>query len=183
MADPFDDILNLEDQFYDQGYKEGLKDGAEAGRIEGRSFGLEKGYEKFFAAGSLHGRAVVWANRLSRPRVPEGHEASPREDQLQHSLPQVPANAKLEKNIKAVYELLEPDTLPTENSDEAVADFDDRLKRAQTKAKLVQRAIGDRDGRQDEADESNANLKDASIEDIRIPSIPEGSVENARRDA
>lgn len=179
--DPFDEILNLENEFYDQGYKEGLEDGIKAGRTEGRIFGLEKGYEKFFAAGRLYSRAVVWANRLAEPaELAAGQEASTAQPQTVQRLPALPRSAKLAKNVKAVYELLEPDTLPTENADESVADFDYRLKRAQTKARLIERAIGERDrDERDESDGPNVNAKNASIEDINIPPRSGGSSANA----
>jgi len=47
----------------------------------------------------------------------------------------------VEKNIKMVHALVEPETLSTANTDEAVQDFDDRLKRAQAKAKVVTKMI------------------------------------------
>jgi flagellar biosynthesis/type III secretory pathway protein FliH len=60
----FDEILGLEEQFYDDGYKQGLEDGVKAGRIEGRTFGLEKGFEKYVESGRLYGKSLVWANRI-----------------------------------------------------------------------------------------------------------------------
>lgn len=165
-ADPFDDLLSLEDQFYDQGYREGMEDGTKAGRIEGRSFGLEKGYEKFMEAGRLHSKAIVWANRLPRKQESRGTQPEA-EAQPSRQLPLLSSNARLDRNIQTVCELLEPDTLSTENSDEAVEDFDDRLKRAQGRVKMIQRAVGEGN----EAEEPpEANLKEATIEDVRIPS-------------
>ncbi|KAM0432358.1 hypothetical protein ACHAPT_004900 [Fusarium lateritium] len=128
-SDPFEDVLNLEERFYSEGYQQGLKDGVKAGRIEGRSFGMEKGFEKFLESGRLAGRAVVWANRMPS----EGDSCT---------LPPLPRNARLEKNVNTLYALVEPDTLSTENSDDAVQDFDDRVKRAQGKAKIVERMAG-----------------------------------------
>ncbi|KAK1770901.1 DUF1715-domain-containing protein [Phialemonium atrogriseum] len=158
--DPFDGVLNLEEQFYQEGYKQGLEDGIKAGRIEGRSFGLEKGFEKFLESGRLHGKAVIWANRLPNLKAksatqPESHqmasgqpESSGRSQQPErHSLPLLPRNPRLEKNVTVLYALVEPETLSTENTDEAVDDFDDRIKRAQGKAKIIERTIGEDSGR------------------------------------
>ncbi|RYP60514.1 hypothetical protein DL771_010492 [Monosporascus sp. 5C6A] len=69
-SDIFDDVLNLEEQYYREGYENGYRDGAEVGRIEGRSVGLKQGYEKFLEAGRLQGRALVWANRIPKFRDP-----------------------------------------------------------------------------------------------------------------
>lgn len=131
-TDPFDELLNLEDSLYQQGYAQGVADGERAGRIEGRSFGIEKGFEKFVEAGRLYGKAVVWANRL------------PSSASSDSKLPVLNAGgARLEKNIVMLHGLVEPETLSTENGDEAVNDFDDRVKRAQGKARVVERQVGE----------------------------------------
>ncbi|KAB5525636.1 hypothetical protein GE09DRAFT_976182 [Coniochaeta sp. 2T2.1] len=138
--DPFEDILNLEDKFYQDGYKQGQSDGEKAGRIEGRSLGLEKGYQKFMESGRLHGKAVVWANRL--PGLKSRSSSQSGESQ-QQTLPPLPNNPRLEKNVTTLFALSEPDSLSTENTDEAVNDFDDRLKRAEGKAKVIEKMVGE----------------------------------------
>ncbi|KAG5940858.1 hypothetical protein E4U59_002155 [Claviceps monticola] len=144
--DPFDSILNLEQTFYQQGYTQGLADGAQAGRTEGRQFGMQTGFEKFLESGRLASRAIIWANRM-----PLAVTASEQEYEQEAcdtaattatppcSLPPLPRNARLHKNVKMLYALVEPETLSTENSDEGVQDFDDRVKRAQGKTKVVER--------------------------------------------
>ena len=138
-TDPFDDVFHLEDRYYQEGYRAGLEDGVRAGRVEGRSFGMEKGFDKFLESGRLASRAIVWANRLSKPLAgDEANVTSPN----QCTLPALPNNARLEKNINILYALVEPDTLSTANTDEAVQDFDDRVRRAQSKAKIIERLAG-----------------------------------------
>lgn len=140
--DPLEDVFNLEDRFFQQGYRQGLEDGAAAGRIEGRSFGMQKGFEKFLESGRLASKAVVWANRIPPKTAPpsSGGEASSQPERC--ALPPLANNARLERNVKMVYALVEPDTLATENTDDAVQDFDDRVKRALGKAKVVERTAG-----------------------------------------
>ncbi|KAK7964908.1 hypothetical protein PG996_000729 [Apiospora saccharicola] len=155
-SDPFDDVMNLEDQYYDQGYKLGHDDGSQAGKIEGRSVGLKKGYEKFMEAGRLQSKAVVWANRIpnmqknqAKGNAPQqlSQGAQSQEPSSSNSITTLPpisnSNVRLEKNITSLYALVEPGTLSTENTDEAVNDFDDRFKRAQGKLKIVERGIGE----------------------------------------
>lgn len=140
--DPFDDIFTLEDRFYQEGYQQGLEDGEMAGRIEGRQFGMSTGFEKFLESGRLASQAVVWANRLPKDnQQQESSTSGAASEKKPCSLPPLPNNARLEKNINMVYALVEPETLSTANSDEAVQDFDDRLKRAQAKAKVVTKMI------------------------------------------
>ncbi|KAL0942801.1 3-oxoacyl-(acyl-carrier-protein) reductase [Colletotrichum truncatum] len=151
MLYPFDDVLNLEEQFFSEGYRQGTEDGILAGKIEGRSVGLAKGYEKFLESGRIHGKSVVWANRLSLPqKTGVVTSSSDKEAQQQTptelktcSLPLLAPNARLEKNVTAAFALVEPDTLSTQNSDDAVNDFDDRFKRAQGKVKIIERMTGE----------------------------------------
>jgi len=56
----------------------------------------------------------------------------------------LPAGNRLARNVEAVYALVDPATLSTENTDDSVDDFDDRLKRAQGKMRVVMMAL---DGR------------------------------------
>ncbi len=149
-SDPFDDVFTLEDRFYQQGYQQGVEDGQAAGRIEGRQFGMSTGFDKFFESGRLASRAIVWANRLpssentasSSSATGASTSASTWQPKEACTLPRLPNNARLCKNIKMVYALVEPETMSTSNVDEAVQDFDDRFKRAQGKAKVVEKMIG-----------------------------------------
>jgi hypothetical protein len=150
--DPFEDILNLEDQFYQEGYSQGVKDGVKAGQIEGRILGLEKGFEKFLESGKLEGKAIVWANRFpatkhksteSRYDSSSGVATVQAESGYTPTLPPLSSNPRLEKNITSLFALVEFESLSTENTDEAVNDFDDRFRRAQGKAKIIERAIGE----------------------------------------
>ncbi|EEY14510.1 conserved hypothetical protein [Verticillium alfalfae VaMs.102] len=153
--------MNLEERFYDEGYTQGTKDGDRAGKIEGRSVGLANGYDKFLESGRLYGKSLVWANRL-QVRTPSSAEvegavaastpAGPASTTVKNStgaqnkclLPPLPStNSRLEKNIIVAHALVEPDTLSTENNDDAVNDFDDRVKKAQGKVKVIERMLGE----------------------------------------
>ena len=140
-SDLFDDLMNLEEKFYSEGYTLGEAEGSKAGRIEGRVFGLEKGFEKFMEAGRLHGRSAVWAGRLPH------HEGSTTTDTAtpiqQSALSSLSNNPRLEKHIRILYALSEPASLSTDNTEEAVSDFDDRLKRAHAKIKIIERLVGE----------------------------------------
>jgi hypothetical protein len=175
----FDEVLGLEEQFYDDGYRQGLADGVKAGRIEGRTFGLEKGFEKYIESGRLHGKSIIWANRMvqnvkgeasinptsnvtvSGPKILD----TPTSQRLE--MPQLPNNARLAKNVRVLYALAESDSLSTENSEEAVSDFDDRFKRAQAKAKIIERMAGE--VKNDTKELTNpTSSKDGSIEDVSV---------------
>lgn len=168
-TDPFEDVLNLEDNFYAEGLKQGIADGERAGRAEGRAFGIETGFDKFTEAGRLYGRSLVWANRLPRaqessslasaaPGPASGDQPQPRQrdqevggrqrqqqqqQRRRRHLPGLNGGARLEKSVLMLHGLVELETLATENSTEAVDDFDDRVKRAQGRAKVVERQTGE----------------------------------------
>lgn len=148
MGDLFDDVLDLENEFYDEGYNLGRKDGHRAGLVEGRLFGLEKGFEKYAAMGRLHGKSAVWTERL----LPPQHRKQPAKTgnidderawtaETCLSLQKLPENPRLEKHVRSLFALTEPASLETDNSEDSVSDFDDRLKRADGKVKIIEKLI------------------------------------------
>ncbi|KAI5923054.1 DUF1715-domain-containing protein [Camillea tinctor] len=169
--DIFAGVLNLEEEYYREGYAEGYRDGAEAGRVEGRSVGYKTGFDKFVEAGRLQGRAVIWANRMpafrrhhhhhhhhpakdGKPAAEEGPAASStgeekggeeeeEEVEGQRDLPPIPSNPRLERHVATLYGLVEPGTLSTRNDDDSVNDFDSRMKGAQGRVRMVERALGE----------------------------------------
>lgn len=168
-TDLLDSVLGLEDEFYNEGYVLGTADGTRAGYLEGKAFGLEKGFEKFLEMGKLHGKATLWAMRLP-PTVPkitsnenvqstsqpksseESHQPElPRsslstghlEELSRLRLPLLPANPRLEKHINTLLGLADPATLCTDNTEQSIAEFDDRLRKAQAKAKVIEKVIGE----------------------------------------
>lgn len=151
--DPFDDLLTLEDTLYTTAHTLGVSAGARAGRIEGRIFGLEKGFDKFLELGELHGRGAVWGSRLSASKPATG-SGSASETTSQHTVPapsitttQLPPlqtpTSRLQANTSLLYHLTDPLTFSTSNTEASVADFDDRVKRAGAKAKVIERIIGE----------------------------------------
>lgn len=149
--DPFDTLLSLEDQYYNEGYELGVVDGSRAGRIEGRVFGLEKGFEKFAAMGNLAGRCAVWEARLPdqmKANKDQSDRSAVSKEPIQVeesalSIPSLSANARLQKHLQTLSALTEAESLSTENNEESVSDFDDRLKRAEGKVKVVEKLIGE----------------------------------------
>ncbi|CAG8952355.1 hypothetical protein HYFRA_00001101 [Hymenoscyphus fraxineus] len=179
--DTFDEVLGLEEEFYNDGYKQGLADGIAAGRIEGRKFGLEKGFEKYVESGRLYGKSLIWANRLPQlkpvsktpSKVSESDSLQDPEivvkgnEEVMLSLPPLQNNQRLVKHVKVLHALAESESLSTENSEDAVADFDDRFKRALAKAKIIERMVGEgipKDGEEGGkvAPRNDENIEDAS---------------------
>ena len=174
--DPFDKILGLEDDFYKEGFDLGVKDGKRAGLIDGRFFGLENGFEKYVAMGRLHGRASIWAGRLQDAHDRTQKAAEKRCESASakpHESIALSDHPRLEPHLRALYALTEPDSLSTENTENSVADFDDRLKRAEGKVKIIEKLTGElnQDNRADRAGEGLRAKGDGGIEDTSILSI------------
>ncbi|KAF2759430.1 DUF1715-domain-containing protein [Pseudovirgaria hyperparasitica] len=140
-ADLFEDLHSLEDSFYQEGYDAGAADGSRAGRIEGRVFGLEKGFEKFVALGRLSGQSKVWMQRLHT--IGEEHSGENNVHAANAELPSLMENPRLRKHITTLRDLVDPDTYDTRNNEDAVADFDNRYKRAKAKVKVIEKIVGE----------------------------------------
>ena len=172
-GDSFDDLLNLEDNYYQEGYALGEADGTHAGLVEGKLFGVEKGFEKAMSMGRLSGRAEVWRwrgrGRRSQPSsttssspssqpsqtvsLPSG-KISPRPTQVTSpsgaraatpigDLPPLSANARLERHIESLSAITDSASMSGKNSDDAVADFDERLAKAIAKAKVISNIVAE----------------------------------------
>lgn len=153
----FDVVLGLEEGFYSDGFQQGLEAGTRAGRIEGRTFGLEKGFEKYVKSGRLYGRSIIWANRMPRPgkgttldkenahqsETPISLSSPDHERTPSSKLQPLPDNHRLAHHLRILHALTESASLSTENTEDAVSNFDDRFKRAQGKVKLVERILGE----------------------------------------
>jgi hypothetical protein len=168
-TDPFDTLLTLEDTLYTSAYTLGARDGAHAGRIEGRIFGLEKGFEKFAALGTLHGRAAVWSGQISRPAQTSASTNTPTsrdfgmnsgaaserpkgiggeegvkaesERREEGRIPRLDVGERTRNHVEMLHALSDPATFSTLNTEDAVADYDDRFKRAAAKAKIIERIV------------------------------------------
>jgi Essential protein Yae1, N terminal len=173
-ADIFDAALNLEDTAYAEGYAEGVADGSRAGHVEGRVFGLEKSLEKFLELGRLNARACVWSARLKQDveaRDKETSEASSCTSPDNHTtspatLNQLPPNSRLEKHVQTLFELTDLAEISTSNDEDSVNDFDERLKRAKAKAKVIEHILREQEIRSPSAElvsDSNAARKSVRI--------------------
>lgn len=157
-------LLDLEEEFYKEGYDLGAADGAQAGYTEGSVFAVEKGFEKFVEMGRLYGKALVWAQRLADSKTSKQPGAKTdtydisTTDAINHKdldasldpsvcaeMATLPPSARLAKNLDILLELVDPASLFMANTEEAVTDVDERLKGAIIKAKLIQRALGERE--------------------------------------
>lgn len=174
-TDPFDDLLELENDYYKEGYDAGVADSTYAGMIEGKVFGIEKGYEKGLELGKLHGRALVWRRRLSLLSETDalgsqqgsefGASSSTKSieqsklSQIVPSLGKLPDNTRIRRHVDALHSASDGQTVACDNSDGAVTEFDDRIAKAKAKAKVVANIAGES---LNPAPAANAGIEDAT---------------------
>ena len=172
--DAFDSLLSLEDQYYNEGRALGVADGARSGRIEGRVFGLEKGFEKFASMGALAGRCSIWEARLSTSLTRIGSDGKDivSKQGYNDGLAPLASNSRLEKHVQTLSALVEAESLSTQNNEDAVSDFDDRLKRAEGKAKVISSIIGESvpssDGGSNSSSSKKIALRDTKSRDSNM---------------
>ncbi|KAK9372652.1 DUF1715-domain-containing protein [Lipomyces chichibuensis] len=129
--DLFNSLLTIESSFYQQGYNEGLNDGLRSGTSEGTQFGLQTGFQRFVSVGILQGRCRVWKELSSRT-----NSSSITADDV------VPlGGGRSTKQLQVLTELVTG--IPTENTEDAVDEYENRLKRAKARAKVVARLLKD----------------------------------------
>jgi len=61
-----EELVNVEQTFYEEGYKDGFAHGRIHGSIEGRALGREKGFEMWEELGFYEGFALLWRAVLSQ---------------------------------------------------------------------------------------------------------------------
>jgi len=150
-----DSLLNLEESFYDEGYAQGHADGLRQSAFESRIFGVEQGFQKAIVMGGLHARARIWSARIrQKPAEGEADRAG---------LPVLKANERLQRNIENLLVYTEPTTLSPANTDDDVADYDFRLRKALDIVKIIERTIGERS-----QDDTQANNTANDIENLKL---------------
>ncbi|KAF4550010.1 Hypothetical protein D9617_19g103150 [Elsinoe fawcettii] len=197
-SDPFDTLLTLESQYHAEGHALGVADGSKAGRIEGRIFGMQKGFEKFSSMGALAGQCALWEARMLLSRAPAnsritdvsasansssvaeagvgeetraGNEGG--NDRRNAVISPIQHNERLQKHIATLAALTEAASLDTQNTEEAVSDFDDRLKRAEGKVKIIASIVGEAqpnaksNGEGSKKKDAGSNMEDFSLPNVR----------------
>jgi hypothetical protein len=179
--DTFESLLNLEDHYYQEGYDLGEADGAYAGLVEGKLFGVEKGFEKAMSMGRLSGRADVWRRRFrsstvsSQPvQIPSplaqnisshqaliGPASNTSEVTCASNLPLLSTNARLGKHIENLSAITDSTSLSNRNTDEAVADFDERVAKAMAKAKVIANIIAEPLHFEDASNHSHRSIEES----------------------
>ncbi|KAK2731038.1 hypothetical protein FQN57_003710 [Myotisia sp. PD_48] len=182
------DVLDLEEEYYTEGYILGTRDGKMAGDKEGSIFAVVTAFEKAQLMGRLYGKGIVWAQYLQDQYKPPINLNSSRhhwdgdgcEHEIRRSATTVelliiigqihglqlslsPRNLRLEKHISAFLVLVNPLTLALHNTEEEVSQFDQRLKKAVIKAKIIERMLGEQSDYSTHDEPGESNIEDKPL--------------------
>lgn len=109
MSD-FDELLNLEEEFYREGYQEGHNENLKNNFLEGKQFGLQVGYQRFVLLGQMVGICDVF-------------------DSLELE------NVSFSKNIETVLRLIE--SVERNNEEENVEEFEKTIVKLKNKFRTI----------------------------------------------
>jgi hypothetical protein len=82
-------------------------------------------------------------------------------------LPPLSANARLRKHIENLSAATDSNSLSSTNSDEAVAEFDERLTKAMAKAKVITNIIAEPLQMEDAVNQSHRSIEESGSLSIR----------------
>lgn len=141
------------------GLERGFQKFVEMGRLQGRGIvwanRLGRGSSSSASTGKGLGQGVMGSGSVLGEENGErggedgaggvNGEGNGDGDGVVMELPPLPHKdgGRLAKHITTLYALAETESLSTDNNDEAVSDFDDRLRRAQGRAKVIERMVGE----------------------------------------
>lgn len=111
--DFFDDVLNLEEQFYQEGYEEGRSENLAHNLIEGKQYGLQVGFQRFILVGLIQG----YCNLLKTLTL----------------------NTSIDKNIDVILGLISE--IPFGNEDVSVQTYDRNLVKLKNKFRVLLMAL------------------------------------------
>ena len=99
--------------------------------------------------------------------IPDAAETQPNQKNLSTARwTQIKPTTRLRKHVTLLYGLTEPESLSMENTEDAVTEFEDRYKRATTKAGMISKLVGEI-----VEEVAGDGKKDTGIEDIDILKI------------
>lgn len=158
--DPFDSLLNLESTYESQGYADGLRDGKDQAHISAKLFGIEKAFEKYVNMSRLRWRAECLAAEHGVPIAPAEDSDGAADGASSVSGGAEKPASRLQKHVATLLAFTSAKTMDCSNTDVAIGDFDERLRRAQAKVKVIERLTGV--GAKREVKEDEAGLERAS---------------------
>lgn len=175
-----DSLLDLESTYEAQGHADGLRDGRAQAHTSAKLFGLEKGWEKYLPMAQLRWRAERYAEMYGVPIDPAIALSTPGSSSSPSSADSKPVAmqsddtrqqqhaSRLQKHITTLLALTSANTLTYLNTDEAIGDFEERLKRAQAKCKVLERMLGGDGGAGGNNTASVSVVGDGDIENPRL---------------
>ncbi|KAG7661620.1 uncharacterized protein J8A68_004889 [[Candida] subhashii] len=108
-----DEILNIEQRYYQQGYDDGVAQSTKEQLIEGEEYGYQTGFQRFLIIGYIQGLVEYWQKNIEK----------------------YANNKSFESHLQQLKDLVVD--IPIINGDEEVAEFEKRVNKARNKLRVV----------------------------------------------
>ncbi|KIJ45693.1 hypothetical protein M422DRAFT_46729 [Sphaerobolus stellatus SS14] len=100
-----EDLIHVEQDFFDVGYKDGYAHGRIHGLIEGRALGREKGFELWEEIGFYEGFAKLWQAALNVKASPDEKSSNSRSAKRKSPSPN-PSTTRTQAHIRHLLDLI-----------------------------------------------------------------------------
>ncbi|KAK6204769.1 uncharacterized protein RJT21DRAFT_111327 [Scheffersomyces amazonensis] len=107
-----EEILNLENQYYNEGFKEGQSHATKQQYLEGKEYGYQTGFQRFLIIGYIQGLVDEWKKNIN-----------------------IEQYSSIRNHIDQLDKLLSD--IPITNGDEQVAQFEIKLTKARNKLRVI----------------------------------------------
>lgn len=107
-----DEILNLEQKYYQQGYEDGVAQSTKEQLFEGKEYGYQTGFQRFLIVGYIQGLVEYWKKNIDKYD-----------------------NKSLASHLEQLNKLVVD--IPTENGDEQVEEYEKRINKARNKLRVI----------------------------------------------
>lgn len=111
-----DQILNLEQEYYEQGYQEGQDFSTKQQYIEGKEYGYQTGFQRFLIVGYIQGLLGSWKHNI------DDYEKGSK-------------NISLRNHLEQLGELV--NNIPITNGADEVKLFETRINKARNKVRVI----------------------------------------------
>ncbi|KAK6456840.1 uncharacterized protein RJT20DRAFT_134144 [Scheffersomyces xylosifermentans] len=106
-----DEVLNLEEEYYQKGYKEGQEHSTKQQLTEGKEYGYQTAFQRFLIVGYIQGLVEEWTVHLDD------------------------YNSSVSNHLVQLNELVSD--IPMTNGDSEVSEFEKRINKARNKLRVI----------------------------------------------
>lgn len=132
----FDDVLNIEEEYYQNGFNDALLKGSDHSKRDGKVFGIQTGFQRFILLGALKNmNEIILQNNINNTNINNNTQIN---------------DLKLEKllvSLKSIHQLIlnfynDSNLIQTSNSIQDVNLFETNIKTIRSKLRTIYLQLG-----------------------------------------